>query len=125
MQKQNGLIGGNAASCCDPTVPVDPVACTQNVTAEVCSQATVTLTPNVTNRTPVVTCVNGPLVNTTCVDVPGFTPLPNNGACSFTVSQIVCVTIPLDFGVNVNAVQSGGACGPVVPGSECPPLPTA
>lgn len=95
-------------------------ACTQEVTAEVCAQATVTLTPRVQSLTPVVTCINGPLVNTSCTDVPGFTPLNNNGSCTFTVSQVICVTIPLDFSVDVDAVPSGGACGGVVAGDVCP-----
>ena len=100
-------------------------ACTQNVTAEVCSQATVTLTPIVTPGTPIVTCLNGPIINAPCPDLPGFEPLENGGTCTFTVSQIICVTIPLNFAVDVEAVPSGGACGPVVPGTTCPPLPPA
>lgn len=97
-------------------------ACTQNVTAEICSQATVTLTPIVTAGTPIVTCINGPLINESCPDIEGFEPL-QQGSCTFTVSQIICVTIPLDFSVDVSAVPSGGACGPVVTGDDCPPLP--
>lgn len=95
-------------------------ACTQEVTAEVCAQATVTLTPRVQAEKPIVTCINGPLVNTSCIDVPGFEPLNNNGTCTFTVSQVICVTIPLDFSVDVDAVPSGGACGEVVAGDICP-----
>ncbi|WP_227396875.1 hypothetical protein [Jeotgalibacillus aurantiacus] len=95
-------------------------ACTQEVTAEVCAQATVTLTPKVEALTPVVTCINGPLINTNCEDVEGFTPFNNNGSCQFTVSQVICVTIPLDFFVDVDAFQSGGACGEVVAGNVCP-----
>ncbi|WP_062197063.1 hypothetical protein [Massilibacterium senegalense] len=92
MQKQNGLIWGNAASCCDPTLPVDLVACTQNITAEVCSQANVTITPYVTNRTPIVSCVNGPAINTECDTLSGFTPLPNNGACSLLLKFFVLLS---------------------------------
>ena len=88
---------------------VEEFACTQNVTAEVCSEATVTLTPLVTPGTPIVSCVNGPLINMSCTELPGFTPLPDTGECTFTVSQVICVTIPLDFSVDVNAEPTGGA----------------
>ena len=107
-----------------PCVVVIP-ACEQNVTAEVCTTATVTLTPIVTPGTPVVTCLSDEvLINQPCPTLPGFTPVGEDGTCTFTVSQIICVTIPLDFAVDVDAVPSGGACGPVVPGTTCPPLPT-
>ncbi|MFB1083161.1 hypothetical protein [Jeotgalibacillus sp. JSM ZJ347] len=55
--------------------------------------------------TPTVTCINGPLVNT---------------SCTFTVSQVICVTIPLKFSADVSAVPSGGACGEAVAGSLRP-----
>ena len=101
----------------------DPFACTKSVTAEVCSQATVSLTPLVTPKTPIISCIDGPLINEPCPDIPGFEPFGETGKCTFTVSQVICVTIPLDFAVDVKADPSGGAYGPIVPGTECPPLP--
>ncbi|HSH25746.1 MAG TPA: hypothetical protein VLA13_09460, partial [Massilibacterium sp.] len=109
-----GFVEGLLVPC------VTVLGCTQDVTAEICSEATVSLTPLVTPGTPIVSCVNGPLINTSCTELPGFTPLLDTGECTFTVSQVICATIPLDFSVDVNAVPSGGACGPVVPGTDCP-----
>ena len=100
---------------------VTPVACSQFVTTELCSQATVTLEPIVTPGTPIVSCINAPIIGT-CEDIPGFTPLSNAGLCSFTVSQVICVNVPLAFSVDVSAIPSGGACGPVVSGDRCPSL---
>ncbi|AYC30213.1 hypothetical protein [Paenisporosarcina cavernae] len=131
---QPGLFGvkiGGGPTSSDTTGSIDgllvpcvvPVNCLKQVTAEVCPQATVSLEPIVSSRTPLVSCLDGPIIGE-CTAVPGFTPLPNTGVCTFTVSQVICVTVPLDFSVNVNATSSGGACGPVVPGHECPPIPT-
>lgn len=94
--------------------------CTKEVTAEICSQANVTLTPRVHARPATVSCVNGPVINTNCENLNGFDPLPNTGSCTFNVAQVICVTIPLKFSADVNAVPSGGACGQVVAGDECP-----
>ena len=123
-EQQSDCGCGGTASGVAVGQQVDPLACTQYATAEVCAQATISLTPTVTPGTPVVSCVDG-LVIGPCADISGFTPLPNTGVCTFTVSQVICVTIPLDFSVDVTATPSGGACGPVVSGTVCPPLPTA
>lgn len=96
-----GSVNGLLIPCTIPPV----TGYTQNVTAEVCSQANVTITPYVTKRTPIVSCVNGPAINTECDTLPGFTPLPNSGTCTFIVSQVLCATIPLEFGVDVSAIS--------------------
>jgi hypothetical protein len=98
---------------------VNGKGCTQFVTSEICSQATVEVKPVVVPGTPNVSCINSPIIGS-CLDIPGFTPLPNTGKCSFTVSQVICVTIPLDYSVKAFATPTGGACGPVVIGTDCP-----
>lgn len=105
-----------------PCTVVTPPSCDTDVTATVCSQATVNIKPMVTAGTPVVDCI-GDLVIGPCADLPGFEPLPPSGICTFTVSQVICATIPLTFSARAWAVPSGGACGPIVEGDECPPLP--
>ncbi|WP_227396876.1 hypothetical protein [Jeotgalibacillus aurantiacus] len=109
-----GFVDGLQIPC------VEIPACTQDVTAEICAQATVTLTPRVQARQATVTCINGPVIDVACADINDFDPLPNTGSCTFDVAQVICVTVPLKFSAGVNAVPSGGACGDVVPGNVCP-----
>ncbi len=91
--------------------------CTPTVSTEVCVEADVTVTPMVTPGTPVVNCIGDPFIGT-CEEL-GFTPSPN-GTCTFTVSQVLCVNVPIMFNADVEAVAGDVACGTVfnTPGCE-------
>jgi len=90
--------------------------CTPTVSTEVCIEADVTVTPSVTAGDPVVNCIGDPFIGT-CEDL-GFTP-STNGTCTFTVSQVLCVNIPLTFQAEAVAVEGDVACGPVFNTPNC------
>lgn len=94
----------------------DIVACEQTVSDQVCVEANVTITPFVTPGTPTVTCL-GPISFGPCTD---FTQSPTR-SCRFTVSQVLCVNVPLSFGADVQAEIGNVACGIPTPGPDCPP----
>lgn len=54
----------------------------------------VTVTPFANSGTTKTTCCGEPIV------VPGETPCSGkkNGVCNFTISQTICVEVPVDFG---------------------------
>jgi len=79
-----------AAAVADPTPQTCPAAGFQSVS--VC--VPVTVTPFATPGATVTTCCGDPIVN------PGITPCAGvkNGVCSFTVTQNLCVKVPVVFG---------------------------
>lgn len=86
----------------------DENGCMKTVSSEVCMEADVTITPSVTSGTPVVSCVEEPVVGT-CASL-GFTP-SETGSCTFTFSQVLCVNIPLTFDADAYATPGDVACG--------------
>lgn len=90
--------------------------CMPVVSADVCIEADVTIAPMVTPGTPVVNCIGDPFLGT-CEEA-GFEPSPN-GTCTFTVSQVLCINIPLTFEAEVEAVAGDVACGNVFSGPGC------
>jgi hypothetical protein len=83
-------------------------ACRAVVNETVCVQADVTVTPVVTVGNVRSFCVGG-LVIGACAGTPVE-------ACTFTVSQSICVQVPLTFAADVVAVPTGVVCGTPAPG---------
>lgn len=83
----------------------DEEICETTVHENVCVQATVTITPNVTSRPSTSFCLGNPVIGS-CEG----TLRPN---CIFTVSQNICVQIPLTFSASAEAVPNGIVCGNV------------
>lgn len=83
-------------------VGADP-PCTAEVHETVCVQAVVSIAPKVTVGTISTTCVGGPVI--------GACPGTPEEFCTFTVSQNICVDIPLDFEATATAVPAGIVCG--------------
>lgn len=77
--------------------------CPATVHETVCVQANVTITPEVAVGEIASFCVGGPVIGA----CPG-TPVMD---CTFTVSQNICVEVPLTFSANATAVPSGIVCG--------------
>ncbi len=70
-----------------------------------CVQAQVIITPNVEVGEFKSYCVGGPIIGS----CPG-TPSPE-GECVFTVSQNICVQVPLSSSANATAEPTGIVCG--------------
>ncbi len=87
--------------------------CPSIVHETVCVQALVTITPNVVVGEIQSFCVGGPVIGA----CPG-TPSPE-GECNFTVSQNICVQVPLAFSANATATPTGIVCGTPAVG-PCP-----
>ena len=85
--------------------------CSAAVHETVCVQADITITPNVIVGDIESNCVGEPII----VTCPGT---PTN-ECIFTVSQIICVQVPLIFSANAAAVPTGIICSSPAIGS-CP-----
>lgn len=98
---------------------VEP-GCTPTVSATVCVEADITITPTVVAGTPVVNCVGNPSTES-CLDM-GFAPSAT-GSCTFSVSQVLCVNIPITFDAEANAVQGTVACGDIFNGPDCEDIP--
>jgi len=84
-------------------VPNAPITCPATVHETVCVQADVIITPAVEVGEIESFCVGGPVIGA----CPG-TPVLE---CSFTVSQNICVQVPLSFSADATAVPSGIVCG--------------
>lgn len=88
-------------------------ACPATAYQEVDVCVPVTITPYATVGNATVTCCGAPTVtqgNGTCEGVVG-------GQCSFTVSQRMCVALPVTFGANTQAGEYTVACGNAGEGS--------
>lgn len=79
--------------------------CPATVHETVCIQARVTITPAVTVGTVSTRCVGSPVIGA-CTG----TPSPTN-TCTFTVSQSICVQVPLTFSADATAAPTGIVCG--------------
>lgn len=85
--------------------------CPTVVHENVCVQGIVTILPSVTSGESRSHCLGGPII--------GSCPGRLERSCSFTVSQNICVQIPLVFSATATAVPNGLVCG--TPGTgECP-----
>lgn len=87
------------ASPLDDVVEVCPTVVHENV----CVQGTVTITPNIDIGDSRSFCLGNPMV--------GSCPGELSQFCSFTVSQRICVQIPLTFSATATAVPNGIVCG--------------
>lgn len=79
------------------------VECPTIVHETVCVEADVTITPNVEVGQIQSFCVDGPMI--------GACPGTPSRVCTFTVSQRICVQVPLTFSATATAVPSGIVCG--------------
>lgn len=77
--------------------------CQSIVHETVCVQGTVTITPSLISGTSTSFCVGNPII--------GSCPGDLQPSCSFTVSQNICVQIPLTFSATASAVENGVVCG--------------
>lgn len=108
MEKCN--CGGNSSSN-KSNIIVQQVGheCPATVHETVCVQANVTITPNVDLIGPIESfCVHGPII--------GACPGEPVSECTFTVSQNICVQIPLSFSADATVEPSGIVCGTPIPG---------
>lgn len=81
----------------------EPTHCPTIVREDVCVQGTVTITPNIEVGESVSFCRGNPIIGS----CPGT--LMRN--CTFTVSQNICVQIPLAFSATAAATPNGLVCG--------------
>lgn len=95
--------------------------CNQPVSELVCVEAEVEVTPTVNTGPVTVTCVRPIVIGRNCSTF-GFTRAANN-RCTFNVSQLVCVTVPVEVGATARARTLGVFCGPATPGATCPTPP--
>jgi len=77
--------------------------CQSTVHEIVCVQGTVTITPSVVSGTSTSFCLGNPII--------GSCPGRLEESCEFTVSQNICVQIPLTFSATATAVENGLVCG--------------
>lgn len=87
--------------------------CPAFVHETVCVQADIAISPSVDVGDIESYCVGGPVIGA-C----SGTPSPTN-TCTFSVSQSICVQIPLTFSAQATAVPTGIVCGLPISGS-CP-----
>ena len=92
-----------ALAAVDAAALAAPVLCPATVHETVCVQASVTITPEVTVGEIESFCVGGPVI--------GACPGTPETECTFTISQNICVQIPLNFSANAVATPSGMVCG--------------
>lgn len=79
--------------------------CETTINENICVQATVTITPEVTSGPSTSFCLGNPIIGS-CLGT-----LREN--CVFTVSQNICVQIPLTFSAAATAVPNGIVCNEV------------
>jgi len=89
------------------------VECPAVVNETVCVQADVSITPAVTVGDIISNCLGGPIIGA----CPG-TSSPTD-SCTFTVSQNICVGVPLTFSAEAAAEPTGIICGTPTTG-PCP-----
>jgi hypothetical protein len=107
----------NCPKCVNPDeITIKPLqqeqtGCQKIVHETVCVQGTVTITGNVENGDSRSFCVGDPMI--------GSCPGELVDSCVFTVSQNICVQIPLTFSATASAVSDGLVCNTPEPG-PCP-----
>lgn len=94
-----------------PNALQDENTCPTVVHENVCVQGTVTVTPSVVSGDSQSICLGNPII--------GSCPGELVKSCSFTVSQNICVQIPLTFSATATAVPNGLVCG-TPDTSNCP-----
>jgi len=121
-QKPCGCGGNNIAnSALDPFEEVLAPGCDRTVSKEVCVEADVTIRPTVDARTPIVNCVGGPSLRSCAAQ--GFIP-SETGTCTFSVSQVLCVNVPIHFDAEARVVRGTVACGTTFPEGNCQDEPS-
>lgn len=95
-------------------------ACEPTVSKEVCVDTEITVTPTVSSGTPIVRCI-GPISTNSCAQR-GFTP-STSGSCTFTVSQVLCISVPLAFDATTEVATGQVSCGETFNGPNCENLP--
>lgn len=92
---------------CGPVCPGGADACmkTGYQTASVC--VPVTVTPFARVKDPITSCRGGLKIRPGICACPGVV----NGSCSFTMSQEICVAVPVEFGANTQVGDQKVACG--------------
>lgn len=103
--------GGSNPAAFSSIVRQDVDVCPTIVHENVCVQGTVTITPSVVSGESTSVCLGRPVIGS-CVG--RLEP-----SCSFTVSQSICVEIPLEFSATATAVPNGMVCGTPAAGG-CP-----
>ncbi|MDP4152776.1 MAG: hypothetical protein Q8865_04940 [Bacillota bacterium] len=88
-----------------------PALCPATVHETVCVQADVTIVPNVVVGEVSSTCVNGPIIGQCSGELVD--------SCTFSVSQQICVQVPLTFSATATATPKGLVCGVPATGN-CP-----
>ncbi|MGI6732498.1 MAG: hypothetical protein ACOX5F_11515 [Anaerovoracaceae bacterium] len=108
------LFGGNVTenqlAICGPICePLPPRECIATVfqPARIC--VPVTVTPFVRELPTTTFCCGDPVVT------PGATTCPGevNGSCTFTITQDICVRVPIEFGANTTVGDTFVTCGAV------------
>lgn len=92
----------------------EEMGCQTTVHERVCVQGTVTITPDVRCGPSRSFCMDEPIIGTCLEDLMPY--------CEFTVSQNICVQIPLTFSATASAVPDGLVCGTEEMG-PCPGAP--
>lgn len=115
-----GCGGNNLGASALDTPEVLAPGCTRTVSKEVCVEANVTIRPTVEARTPIVNCVGGPSLRSCAAQ--GFIP-SETGLCTFTVSQVLCVNVPIHFDAQARVVRGTVACGASFPNENCGTTP--
>lgn len=85
------------------TLQNEDAVCETTVHETVCVQGTVTITPTLTSGESTSFCIGNPVI--------GRCPGELQESCTFTVSQNICVQIPLTFSATASAVEDGIVCG--------------
>ncbi len=110
-----GSVFGLLVPCRNVTPPDEP--CDTVVFQEVCATAQVTVVPSVISLGTSVSCIGDPIINNgTCPERFSTTN------CTFTVTQIMCVRIPLRFQAHVNPITTSMACAEPTT-TSCLPTP--
>jgi hypothetical protein len=119
MADQQQPCGCEEATAADSSVIIfqEGPGCTPIVSKQVCVEADVTITPLVTPGTPTVRCTGNPSFGR-CLPREGFTQ-STTGSCTFRVSQLLCVNIPINFDADVETTPGLVACGPESIGMNC------
>lgn len=105
----------SALEICGPVCNGEKCCVTASQLVNVC--VPITITPHVCVGPTSTFCCGPAIVGTTpCGGIPG-------GTCTFTVSQLICVEVPVGFSATATPGETFVRCGPPTEGEcECPPI---
>lgn len=89
----------------DRPVCSSPQACQSVVSQLVNICLPITVKPCATIGSIFTLCCGDPVIGTECPGIP-------RGSCAFTVSQVVCVAIPVNFGADATPGETHIQCDP-------------